>query len=299
MKLVVRNLVEFFFALLLVYSAVFFLINALPSDPARAILGPIASQGAVDQLRSDYGLDLPVSERYFKTLIMVGSGNFGQSIFYQQPASTVIGEMMPLSLARAGMALVIGGCLGLIIGYLMGNTKVRGRTSLALFYSIPSFCVMVLFLWGASRGGGWTPMGDPWTFEVLAVFGVALYPASAIASQIADRLNIGHHRSAHVDFLQMLHVPDKSLARILWLEGMPEAIAILINSIPAVLTAVTFSEIVLNLEGFGKIFIESSERGDFSIVAGGTLVLSTIMLAIHSSGDIIIRTIDPRFSSDE
>ncbi len=299
MKLVIRNFVEFFFALLLVYSVVFFLINALPTDPARAILGPLASQGAVDQLRSDYGLDLPVSERYFKTLIMMSSGNFGQSIFYQQPASTVIGEMMPLSLARAGMALVIGGCLGLVIGYLMGKTRVRGHTSLALFYSIPSFCVMVLLLWGASQGGGWTPMGDPWAFEVLAVFGVALYPASAIARQISDRLNIDQHRPTHVDFLLMLHVPNKSLARILWLEGMPEAIAILINSIPAVLTAVTFAEIVLNMEGFGKVFIESSERGDLPIVVGGSLVLSAIMLAIHSSGDIIIRTIDPRFSSDE
>jgi len=299
MKLAARNLVALLFALLLVYSAVFFLINALPSDPARATLGPIASQSAVNQLRADYGLDLPTSERYFKALIMMGTGNFGQSIFYQQPASTIIGEMLPISLLRTVIALTIGGCLGLIVGYMMRNAKVRARTSLALFYSIPSFCVMVLLLWGGSWVGGWTPMGNPWMFEVLAIFCAALYPASAIARQIAERLDIRHHRPAHVDFLQMLHVPDKSLARILWLEGISEAIAILLNSIPLVFTAVTFAEIILNLEGFGKVFIESSARGDLSILVGGTLVLSTIMLLVHFSGDIIIRTIDPRFSNDE
>lgn len=300
MKVLTHKLVEFCAALLLVYSAVFSLIHSLPADPARAVLGPLASPQAVAQLRVEYGLDRPVWEQYFTILGAVATGNLGHSTYYHAPAETVIGQSMPYSLARAGAALFVGAVLGLCLGHLLGQRSwARGKALLALLFATPSFCVMVLILWGGSHGMGWTPLGNPWAYEVLAVLGAALYPASAIGRQVADRLDVKHRRPAHVDFLTMLHAPRSEVDYVLWREALPEAVAILANSIPAVFTAVTFAEIVLNLRGFGRAFIESSQRGDLPMVIGGTLILSVFLLGFQYLGDALVLGLDPRITRHE
>ena len=56
----------------------FVLLQLTPGDPVRLMLGPKASQEAIDFVRARYGLDQPVLIQYFYYLLNAARGAFGQ-----------------------------------------------------------------------------------------------------------------------------------------------------------------------------------------------------------------------------
>ncbi|MBK0297124.1 ABC transporter permease, partial [Bacillus sp. S34] len=72
----------------------FFVLYVLPSDPARIMLGPDATdvtQAQLDALRHQYGLDQPVLVQYFQHLGSLLTGDLGRSIGVGRPVTEVIG----------------------------------------------------------------------------------------------------------------------------------------------------------------------------------------------------------------
>ena len=63
---------------------VFMIMQIVPGDPARVILGPYASDESVAGLRSRLGLDRPFLEQYFDWLAKAARGDFGQSLLNSQ-----------------------------------------------------------------------------------------------------------------------------------------------------------------------------------------------------------------------
>ncbi len=78
--------------LLLVVTAVFFVFQLIPGDPARAFLGPEATPDTVEQVRRDLGLDKPVVVQYFTYLRRLFQGNLGKSISTRRPVAVELGS---------------------------------------------------------------------------------------------------------------------------------------------------------------------------------------------------------------
>src|SRR5579875_2990998 len=69
---------------LFILSIIVFVVSqVLPGDPARAILGPLAQQSAVNTLRRQLGLDRPLTTQYWSWISQTVQGNFGTSYQYQ------------------------------------------------------------------------------------------------------------------------------------------------------------------------------------------------------------------------
>ena len=61
-------------AVMLCISAItFFVLNIVPGDPVRVMLGEMADEATVQQVRHSMGLDRPVLEQFFGWLL--GFGN--------------------------------------------------------------------------------------------------------------------------------------------------------------------------------------------------------------------------------
>ena len=58
---------------------VFCIINAIPGNPGRRMLGPMASQAQVDLLNEQLGYTLPFFQRLWNYLVDVVTFNFGTS----------------------------------------------------------------------------------------------------------------------------------------------------------------------------------------------------------------------------
>src|SRR3712207_3102981 len=76
----------------------FLLVNLLPGDPARTILGTSATEENVRALRSELGLDEPLPQRYLSWLGGTLTGDLGESYRSKQPVTEMLGAAVPVSL---------------------------------------------------------------------------------------------------------------------------------------------------------------------------------------------------------
>ncbi len=105
--------------------AIFAVMQAVPGDPARAVLGIHADPAAIAALRTQMGLDGPFVARY---LVWAGGllhGQFGTSWTYHESVAVLIRERFALSFPLTLYALLLSTALGLALGIGM----VRWRRS--------------------------------------------------------------------------------------------------------------------------------------------------------------------------
>ena len=64
LRYLLKRLASAIVTLWLLVTIVFLIVNILPGDIARKILGPFATQESVAAYRAEYGLDLPLWRQY-------------------------------------------------------------------------------------------------------------------------------------------------------------------------------------------------------------------------------------------
>src|ERR1051326_8562532 len=95
---VVRRIGQSVAVVLLVIVVVFALTRALPGGPARAILGPRATQIQVADFNHTYGLDQPLPAQFADFAIALGRGDLGFSYKRNQSVGTLVAEYLPVTL---------------------------------------------------------------------------------------------------------------------------------------------------------------------------------------------------------
>ena len=126
---ILKNLIRMGLLLAAVSIATFALVAASPIDPLQANVGQAAlgtmSEEQQEKLRSYWGVDTPPAERYLNWARDAIRGDMGTSLLYRQPVTEVIGVKLANSLFLMGMAWVISGVLGFVLGMIAGVC--RGR----------------------------------------------------------------------------------------------------------------------------------------------------------------------------
>ncbi|KPL82423.1 peptide ABC transporter permease [Thermanaerothrix daxensis] len=114
----IRRILASFPVLLGILIATFVLARLIPGDPCKAILGEKATQEVCAQFAERYGLNKPI---YVQLGIYMGNvlrGDFGTSIRFSRPVTTILVERLPttveLGLAAMTIALLVGIPAGII-----------------------------------------------------------------------------------------------------------------------------------------------------------------------------------------
>ena len=95
---------------------VFFAAQVLPGDPARAILGPLASAASVKALAHQLGTDKPVLDQYWTWISNVVQGHLGESYQYREAIGPHLTSALGNSLKLAAVAFVLVVPLGILGG---------------------------------------------------------------------------------------------------------------------------------------------------------------------------------------
>jgi len=111
--------------LVLLSLIIFFAGSVLPGNPGRAILGPFASQHAVDVLNHSIGADRPLISQYWTWITGIVHGDLGTSYQFREPVSTFLFPALGRSLKLAAVAFVIVVPLSILAGVLAA--LYRGR----------------------------------------------------------------------------------------------------------------------------------------------------------------------------
>ena len=89
----------------------FLMIQSIPGDPVRTLLGIKATPEAVERVRAHYGLDEPIMVRYGYFLKNLVHGDMGRSLVYRAPVMEIVGERVGVTL----FLLVYGVLLALVL----------------------------------------------------------------------------------------------------------------------------------------------------------------------------------------
>src|SRR5947209_8166314 len=104
-------------AVLFVASVIaFVLLRVAPGNPARQILGPVATTAAVQNLRDEMGLNKSVPDQYWIYVSHLVRGDLGTSWQDREPVSRELGQRIPATIELALYAILLSVLLAIPIG---------------------------------------------------------------------------------------------------------------------------------------------------------------------------------------
>jgi peptide/nickel transport system permease protein len=137
---------------------VFFMVRAIPGDPAQIMLGQQATQEQVQQVRESMGLDKPIFVQYGLFLKDAIRGDLGDSIVTGRPVTTELMVRLPATFELAAFAMLIAILVGVPVGVISAVRQ----------YSLLDKTTSVLALTGISMPIFWLAM------ILVVIFGVNL-----------------------------------------------------------------------------------------------------------------------------
>ena len=279
------------FALLLVLvvsSAALLLTRLAPGDfttDQAFLLDPAARE----RLRAELGLDRPIAVQYLAWLRGAVQFDFGRSLLYSRPVSTLLSERAHNTAVLATAALLLATAIGIPLGIYSGSrTRGPGRSIVrvlsVLGISVPPLIGSLMLVFIAARTG-WFPVGGMTSSGGLDLSwgqwlaGLARHlPVPALALGIPLAASLERLQSQAIAAASQERFVAASRAR-----GLERTQALLRHAWPVslrpvlglygVMIASLFSgsfivEVVTSWPGLGRLMFEALRARDLFLVAG-------------------------------
>ena len=92
---------------LLAVSLIVFVLSRLSGDPTTLLIDPQATPKDIAELKAKLGLDRSYLEQYVIFITGAFRGDFGESIWYKEPALSVFVEKLPNTIELGLASLII------------------------------------------------------------------------------------------------------------------------------------------------------------------------------------------------
>jgi len=291
---------------------VFFMLRVVPGDVVEVKLrgdGGNVSQETIEMERQRLGLDKPLKNQFADWMVGMVKLDFGKSMWTERPVTEEIAIRLELSLQVAIMATIFAVLLAIPLGTtaaLMRGTMVDYIVRVLTIggLSIPSFwfgMLIMMFLLGLFN---WLP---PITFTPIYVD-----PVANLTQLIWPALAVGYRYCAVVARMirsSLLEVLNEDYIRTARAKGVFEKLVISRHALRnALLPAITVigvefafligglvvTEQVFNLNGIGKLFVQSVSHNDFTLIQGMVMLLAAIYVVVNLVVDLLYAVFDPR-----
>lgn len=284
-----------------VATLVFALIHFIPGDPARAMLGEVASDADIAQLRQQLGLDRPLAVQYVSFLGGLTRADLGTSLRTGSPVSAEIIARLPatfeLAVAAIVIALAISIPLGIIAAVWRGTIVDHAAMTLSLAgVSMPNFWLgpLLAIVFGVELG--WLPVSGRGGIEHLVLPAVSLGAALAAVlarmtrASLADQLSEPYTLAARARGVSraravLAHAFRNSLIPIVTLAGL---------QVGAVLTGAVITETIFAWPGVGRLLVQSIGFRDYPMVQGCILFIAVTYVGVNLVVDLLYVVLDPR-----
>lgn len=295
--------------LLLASMVVFAVLEIVPGDPARLMLGINATEDAVLALRRQLGLDDPVAVRYLAWLAGMLTGDFGRSYTYSVPVSALVAERAAVSLPLAAIALALSTAIALPVGIYAAARRGRPADAIAMGtaqigIAIPNFwfALLLVHLFAVSlrllpAGGfpGWSAGLWP-AARALILPAVALaLPQAAILARITRSAMIEVMGEDHIRTARAKGLPVR---RVLWRHALRNALIPVVTimglQFAFLLAGTIIIENVFYLPGLGRLIFQAITQRDLIVVESVVMLLVAAVILVNLAVDLLYLAIDPR-----
>jgi peptide/nickel transport system permease protein len=283
---------------------VFLMAWVTPGDPLVAVLGE-ASQGisrqALEELRTEMGLDRPLPVQYASYLAAVARGDLGTSIRSRRPVLAEVLDRLPatveLALAALSVAVLVGVTLGVLAAVRKGTLVDGAAIAVALIgVSVPVFWSGFLLMMLFSLELGWLPASGrgTWRHLVLPAIAVGVSSAAFIAritrGAVLEALGQDYVRTAHAKGLR----PSRVIVRHALRNALLPIVTVVGLQLGGLLGGAVLTESVFAWPGVGRLLVDAIIARDLPVVQGAVLVVSLLFIMVNLAVDLSYAAINPK-----
>ena len=301
LELIFTRVITAFIVTICVVTIVFFFIHLIPGDPIVAILGEQAALQDVEQLRTQLGLDLPLTSQWIQFITDLMVGDLGFSFYYHAPVAPIIAKSTVMTFYLAGAAFIIAASVGISLGIVAALYQEKVWDRLAVFValvsmSIPNFVFGPILIIVFAVKLQWLPIGA--SEGVLSI----VLPALALGLSLAA-LTMRMTRASVIEVLRepyILAIRAKGLSqsRIMLAHVFRNALLPVVTTLGLqlglLLGGAVITEVIFSWPGLGSLVIESIFRRDYPMVQASVLVIAVSYIIINMLTDILYKVLDPR-----
>ena len=295
--------------LLITSVLIFTATQLLPGDVARVILGREASEVAVQQLRTELGLNDPAPVQYVRWLGHFVSGAWGKSYSTKADLRLVVFQRLRNSLMLAGLTLLIAVPLAIGLGVLAGLNENKWIDHVVSIGSLsvvglPEFITGVILIQIFALKLRWLPANSSISINTPFLQALPSLILPAITATLVLLAYIARlTRAGVVEELKRPYV------RTATLKGLPRATVVfkhvLRNALLPTVTVVAISfgwliggliviENVYNYPGLGRLLIFAIDRRDLPLLQDITMVTVLMFAVANLAADLLYAYLNPR-----
>ena len=297
-------------ATLLVASLVIFsVMELMPGDPALLMLGMNASPEALNALREQLGMNLPVVTRYLDWLGGLLTGDFGRSVTYSSPVMELIAERAAVSLPLALISLFLSTAIAIPVGVFAaarrgkaGDTAAMGLAQIGV--AIPNFWFALLLIYLFAVWLRLVPAGGfpGWSAGLWPGIKSLILPAIALAlPQAAILARVTRSAMLEVlgeDYIRTARAKGLPRRAVLWRHALRNAmipvLTILGLQFAFLLAGTIIIENVFYIPGLGRLVYQAITQRDLIVVEGVVILLVAAVVLVNLLVDIAYAVVDPR-----
>ena len=298
-KYILKRVLISLATLLVLITAVFFLVRLMPGDP-------LASEKMPPEVRANleayYGLDKPLIVQYFTYMGQLLKGNMGYSMVYtNKTVNDIISATFPYSADLGIRAICFAVCFGITLGIVAalrrGKPLDYGCILIAILgTSVPDFIMGSLLQYTFGVQWKLLPVAQYTTFKhtILPSIAVGFYSLASISrymrTSMLEVISQDYIKTAKSKGISKLRITLKHQIR----NAIMPVVTMMGPLVAAVLTGTFVIEAMFVVPGMGKYYVESISTYDYTIVLGITVFYGAFLVICNTIVDILYGFIDPR-----
>jgi peptide/nickel transport system permease protein len=290
-------------------TVTFVVLQVLPSDAIEVKYNTGGANAAnlteaqLDQLRAEFGLDLPLWRQYLRFLNQVVHLDLGNSITRNRPVLDLLAENLPPTLQLAAFAVVAAALLGAAIAFLAHwlKTPVLRRFFLrlpAVGVAFPAFWVGLLLIQLFSFRFHLFPATGATGFQSVVLPGLMM--ALGPAAMLAQLLNRSLTETLAEQYIVTASAKGLSRGAVFWRHALRNAVlpslTVLGLLIAGTVTGAVVAETVFSRAGIGRLAAQAVEAQDLPLVQGVVLMAAFAFVAVNLVVDLIYPLLDRRIA---
>ncbi len=300
----------------------FLLVSYSPIDPIQSYIGADmvrVSPEQRDNIAAYWGLDDSKTEQFLNWSKAVLQGNLGTSLIYRAPVADVIAERFLASLILMGIAWLMSGFIGFILGIISGIQEGSWVDRIIKGYcfilaSTPAFWLALLCLMLFSVSLGWFPVGLASPAGILTEDVTWLERAKhlvlpALTLSIIGVANVALHTRQKLievlgsEYARFAKAKGETGFLLLWRHGLRNislpAVSLHFASFGELFGGAVLAEQVFSYPGLGQAVVQAGLGGDIPLLLGIVLFSTLFVFAGNLLADLLYQFIDPRMRKEE
>lgn len=294
-------------------TVTFLIVRLMPGDPTTAFISESMTPADVEALNVSLGLDKSLIEQYALFLRNLARFELGQSFFYKEAVSNIIGPRLGWTLLLIGTSLAITLLIGIPLGVYTAKHKGKWLDQvvstlivlgISIFIPLLAFILVYVFSleFGLTPVGGAFPPGVPDSELIGEVARHMVLPTATLVLVNLAQIVL-YTRSSMLDVLKEDYIRTARAKgvgdrAVTWGHALRNAMIPTVTvtglMLGKMVAGAVLTETVFSWPGVGSMIYEAVQKQDFPLLQGAFIVLAFSVILMTLLTDLVVAWLDPR-----